>query len=119
MFGIPAVGTIDTFGRRKWLLVTIPGMALALVATAVSLECPDPEVRVILALVFMLGKWSESDALSYTADSLTGSQSTRHFTVPQWDPFLSLSRLNRKENPSSAPNLHNTSSNNSPITGSP
>lgn len=38
------------------MLVTIPGMALALVATAASLEHPNPETRVILALVFMLGK---------------------------------------------------------------
>lgn len=55
LFGIPAVGTIDTFGRRKWLLVTIPGMALALAAAAASLEHPDELTRRTLALVFMLG----------------------------------------------------------------
>lgn len=71
MFGIPAVGTIDTFGRRKWLLVTIPGMALALVATAASLEHPDPEIRVILALVFMLGRCIKSNILSQLVDTLT------------------------------------------------
>lgn len=54
MFGIPAVGTIDTFGRRKWLLVTIPGMALALAAAAASLEHPNELTRRTLALVFML-----------------------------------------------------------------
>lgn len=55
LFGIPAVGTIDTFGRRKWLLVTIPGMAVALAAAAASLEHPDEYARRTLVLVFMLG----------------------------------------------------------------
>jgi len=32
------VGTIDTFGRRKWLLITIPGMALALMAAALGIK---------------------------------------------------------------------------------
>lgn len=56
LFGIPAVGTIDTFGRRRWLLVTIPGMALALMAAAVSLEHENAFTRRNLVLVFMLGE---------------------------------------------------------------
>lgn len=55
LFGIPAVGTIDTFGRRKWLLVTIPGMALAFAAAAASLEHPDAAIRQALTVIFMLG----------------------------------------------------------------
>ncbi|SPO06054.1 related to myo-inositol transport protein ITR1 [Cephalotrichum gorgonifer] len=54
LFGIPAVGTIDTFGRRKWLLVTIPGMAFALLAAALSFQSPVAAVRRNLALAFMI-----------------------------------------------------------------
>ncbi|KEZ39179.1 hypothetical protein SAPIO_CDS9836 [Scedosporium apiospermum] len=54
LFGIPAIGTIDTFGRRRWLLVTIPGMAFALLAAALSLENPDPNTRTTLVVIFML-----------------------------------------------------------------
>ncbi|KAI5457858.1 hypothetical protein BGZ63DRAFT_467104 [Mariannaea sp. PMI_226] len=35
-FGIPAIGTIDTIGRRKWLNVTLPIMAILLASAALS-----------------------------------------------------------------------------------
>ncbi|GAB1315576.1 hypothetical protein MFIFM68171_05786 [Madurella fahalii] len=53
LFGIPAVGTIDTFGRRKWLLVTIPGMALSLMAAALGLLRENAGERMAVVAVFM------------------------------------------------------------------
>lgn len=44
LFCLPAIHYIDSLGRRTILLFTIPGMALALMAAAVSIRRVKPEV---------------------------------------------------------------------------
>lgn len=51
------MGTIDTFGRRKWLLVTIPGMALALMSAALGMLRENDGERMAVVAVFMFGEW--------------------------------------------------------------
>ncbi|KAK7953727.1 hypothetical protein PG988_014421, partial [Apiospora saccharicola] len=36
LFGLPAIRTIDTLGRRKWLILTLPLMCLAMLGAALS-----------------------------------------------------------------------------------
>lgn len=36
VFGLPAIRTIDTLGRRKWLTLTLPIMSLLMMAAALS-----------------------------------------------------------------------------------
>ncbi|KAL1901397.1 hypothetical protein Sste5346_001802 [Sporothrix stenoceras] len=43
LFAIPAIYTIDTFGRRNLLLTTFPLMAIFLLFTGFSFWIPDPE----------------------------------------------------------------------------
>lgn len=45
IFAIPAVYTIDTFGRRNLLLVTFPLMAIFLFFTGFSFYIPDDNTR--------------------------------------------------------------------------
>ncbi|KAI1816382.1 sugar transporter-domain-containing protein [Poronia punctata] len=46
LFAIPALYTIDTFGRRKLLLTTFPLMSLFLFYTGFSFYIPNPTARV-------------------------------------------------------------------------
>ena len=46
LFAIPAIYTIDTFGRRNLLLTTFPLMSLFLFFTAFSYYIPNPEARI-------------------------------------------------------------------------
>ncbi|KAI8628443.1 major facilitator superfamily domain-containing protein [Xylariaceae sp. FL1651] len=41
LFGLPAIRTIDTLGRRKWLVLTLPLMGLFMTAAALSTLLPD------------------------------------------------------------------------------
>lgn len=36
VFALPAIKSIDTLGRRKWLLMTLPGMALCMLGGSLS-----------------------------------------------------------------------------------
>ncbi|KAK1761997.1 hypothetical protein QBC33DRAFT_602390 [Phialemonium atrogriseum] len=44
-FCLPAIRTIDTLGRRKWLTITLPFMAVFLAAAALSFRITDKGVR--------------------------------------------------------------------------
>lgn len=46
LFAIPAIYTIDTFGRRNLLLTTFPLMAICLLFTGFSFWIPDPTAKV-------------------------------------------------------------------------
>ncbi|WOO76526.1 Putative polyol transporter 1 [Vanrija pseudolonga] len=52
-FAIPAVFTIDTFGRRALLLATFPGMAIFLLATGLVFILPVGQTRLGLAATFI------------------------------------------------------------------
>lgn len=39
-FGLPAIKTIDTLGRRKWLIATLPLMCVLMGAAAYSFPLP-------------------------------------------------------------------------------
>ncbi|CRK44031.1 hypothetical protein BN1723_019366, partial [Verticillium longisporum] len=41
VFCLPAIRTIDTLGRRKWLNLTLPLMAAFMAAAALSFKAPD------------------------------------------------------------------------------
>ncbi|CVL00435.1 related to myo-inositol transport protein ITR1 [Fusarium proliferatum] len=45
LFCLPAIHSIDVLGRRKVLLFTIPGMALTLMAAAISFNTANEDVR--------------------------------------------------------------------------
>ncbi|KAI1074804.1 hypothetical protein F5B20DRAFT_585976 [Whalleya microplaca] len=55
VFGLPAIRTIDTLGRRKWLVLTLPLMCLMLMAGALSSMISDERTRSgIIALFIFL-----------------------------------------------------------------
>lgn len=45
LFCLPAIHSIDVLGRRKVLLFTIPGMALTLMAAAISFYAVNEKAR--------------------------------------------------------------------------
>ncbi|KAF6828555.1 hypothetical protein CPLU01_08424 [Colletotrichum plurivorum] len=58
IFGLPAIRTIDTLGRRKWLVITLPVMALFLVVAGASYNINREEkfdaARIGVVTVFLL-----------------------------------------------------------------
>ncbi|OTA89268.1 hypothetical protein M434DRAFT_79571 [Hypoxylon sp. CO27-5] len=48
VFGLPAIRTIDTLGRRKWLVLTLPVMCLLMMAAALSSLHHDQTTRAAL-----------------------------------------------------------------------
>ncbi|OTB01901.1 hypothetical protein M426DRAFT_14056 [Hypoxylon sp. CI-4A] len=55
LFGLPAIRTIDTLGRRKWLVLTLPVMCLLMLAASLSSLIGDKRIRadVIALFVFL------------------------------------------------------------------
>ncbi|KAI0799267.1 sugar transporter-domain-containing protein [Xylaria sp. FL0064] len=56
LFGLPAIRTIDTLGRRKWLVLTLPIMCLFMTAAALSTMIPygtDARGGVVALFVFL------------------------------------------------------------------
>lgn len=45
LFALPAVWTIDTFGRRNLLLITFPMMALFMLLTGMAFYIPDVDSK--------------------------------------------------------------------------
>ncbi|EHK23342.1 uncharacterized protein TRIVIDRAFT_133172, partial [Trichoderma virens Gv29-8] len=56
--GLPAVRSIDTLGRRKWLLGTLPFMALFMLAAALSFNIAAENIRVGVAAFFLFASWA-------------------------------------------------------------
>ncbi|KXH65665.1 hypothetical protein CSAL01_09677 [Colletotrichum salicis] len=54
LFGLLAIRSIDNFGRRRWLLVTLPLMCILLAAAALSFLIPGPTQIGIVALFIFL-----------------------------------------------------------------
>ncbi|RYO81805.1 hypothetical protein DL762_006930 [Monosporascus cannonballus] len=58
LFGLPAIKTIDTLGRRKWLITTLPLMCIFMLMAALSLPLPheaggNTRVTIRLATIFL------------------------------------------------------------------
>ncbi|KAI2628465.1 hypothetical protein GGR54DRAFT_345421 [Hypoxylon sp. NC1633] len=53
VFGLPAIRTIDTLGRRKWLVLTLPVMSLLMLAAALSSLIGDPEKKAGIIALFV------------------------------------------------------------------
>ncbi|OTB10048.1 hypothetical protein K445DRAFT_27974 [Daldinia sp. EC12] len=53
IFGLPAIRTIDTLGRRKWLVMTLPVMCLLMMAAALSTLTTGQNARVGLIAFFI------------------------------------------------------------------
>ncbi|KAI2464056.1 hypothetical protein F4781DRAFT_92741 [Annulohypoxylon bovei var. microspora] len=52
-FGLPAIKTIDTLGRRKWLVITLPVMSLFMMAAALSSLIDGNTARIAGIAVFV------------------------------------------------------------------
>ncbi|CAM1503838.1 Fc.00g014290.m01.CDS01 [Cosmosporella sp. VM-42] len=52
-FALPAIRSIDTLGRRKWLLGTLPLMALFMLGAALSFRFSNPGTQSIVLAVFL------------------------------------------------------------------
>ncbi|XXG95821.1 hypothetical protein Hte_002092 [Hypoxylon texense] len=54
-FGLPAIRTIDTLGRRKWLVMTLPVMCLFMLAASLSTMIHDPKTKggIVALFVFL------------------------------------------------------------------
>ncbi|KAI1768649.1 hypothetical protein GGR53DRAFT_531862 [Hypoxylon sp. FL1150] len=52
-FGLPAIRTIDTLGRRKWLVLTLPVMCIFMVAASLSTLIGDKDTRVGIIALFV------------------------------------------------------------------
>ncbi|KAH8159842.1 hypothetical protein CIB48_g8405 [Xylaria polymorpha] len=53
IFGLPAIRTIDTLGRRKWLVLTLPLMCLFMTAAALSTLIPESKTRGGIVALFV------------------------------------------------------------------
>jgi hypothetical protein len=52
-FGLPAIKSIDTIGRRKWLLTTLPLMAVFMLGAALAFMIDNPSTRTGIVAVFL------------------------------------------------------------------
>lgn len=53
VFALPAVRSIDTLGRRSWLILTLPFMALFMVGAALSFSISDQNIKVGIVALFL------------------------------------------------------------------
>ncbi|KAK1532775.1 uncharacterized protein CCOS01_04758 [Colletotrichum costaricense] len=53
LFGLLAIRSIDVFGRRRWLLVTLPLMCILLAAAAMSFLIPKGPVQIGIVALFI------------------------------------------------------------------
>lgn len=56
VFALPAVRSIDTLGRRRWLLMTLPFMALFMLGAALSFSIESIETRTGIVALFLFCK---------------------------------------------------------------
>jgi len=54
VFGLPAIRTIDTLGRRKWLMLTLPVMSLFMLLAGVSFHISNRDAQVAVLTLFIL-----------------------------------------------------------------
>lgn len=52
-FCLPAIRTIDTLGRRKWLTTTLPIMAVMMACAALSFKITDQTARIATVALFL------------------------------------------------------------------
>jgi hypothetical protein len=57
LFALPAVRSIDTMGRRRWLLVTLPFMALFMLGAGLSFMIETPAIRIGVAAFFLFSAY--------------------------------------------------------------
>lgn len=65
-FCLPAMRTIDTSGRRAWLLATLPVMCLMLVGAAAADPAEPDQGRHVTAIVFIFCKMRNRLSVSST-----------------------------------------------------
>lgn len=53
LFALPAVRSVDTLGRRTWLLATLPFMAVFMFAAALSFGIESQNIKVGIAALFL------------------------------------------------------------------
>lgn len=57
VFALPAVRSIDTLGRRRWLLMTLPFMALFMLGGALSFSIDDGSTRTGIVALFLFREY--------------------------------------------------------------
>ena len=65
LFALPAVRSIDTLGRRRWLLMTLPFMALFMLGGALSYSIQDDGTRTGIIALFLYREWKEFTLFNY------------------------------------------------------
>ncbi|ELQ37640.1 sugar transporter [Pyricularia oryzae Y34] len=71
IFALPAIRTIDTLGRRKWLIITLPLMALFMGAAAASFSIPDMRFRIGVVVMWLFFSPSHTGCAFAIATNLT------------------------------------------------
>lgn len=56
LFALPAVRSIDTLGRRRWLLMTLPFMTIFMIGGALSFSISDTGIRAGIVALFLYCK---------------------------------------------------------------
>lgn len=56
LFALPAIRTIDTLGRRKWLVLTLPLMCLFMAAAAASFSITQEKVSIEVVAMWLFCK---------------------------------------------------------------
>lgn len=54
LFGLPAIKSIDTIGRRRWLLATLPLMAVFMLGVSLSFMIHDQAAKTGVAATFLI-----------------------------------------------------------------
>ncbi|KAI0888075.1 uncharacterized protein GGS22DRAFT_197936 [Annulohypoxylon maeteangense] len=77
--GLPAIKTIDTLGRRKWLVITLPVMTLLMLAAAMASLMPKEEKTQRIAAIACSQRFTHQDwALSHLPSHLKGDFPLSH-----------------------------------------
>ena len=56
LFGLPAIRSIDTIGRRKWLLMTLPFMSIFMLGAGMSSFIGNESCRIGVTALFLFCK---------------------------------------------------------------
>lgn len=54
LFALPAIRTIDTLGRRKWLTITLPLMVILMTAAAASSASNVDNIKTYVVVMWLL-----------------------------------------------------------------
>lgn len=56
LFALPAIKSIDTLGRRRWLILTLPVMAVFMAGGALSFVIANDDAKIGVLAFFLFGE---------------------------------------------------------------